>query len=111
MDGRDVKALDAHGRRVQGQGTLKLEQRLVGAVVGIAGLDHVAAQRPARVVLRLEQQVVLLATNGTVHLARTAALVRQPAPQKLGVLQVLGDVDLRGNVGRLVIVALEETLA
>ena len=110
MDGGDVEALDAKRRRGQGQGALQLKQGLVGAVVCIAGAHHVAKQRMAGVSLRRLEQVVLLAALGAVQAAHAAALGGKPLPYHLAVFKLAGDVDLCGDIRRLVVIALDKAL-
>ena len=105
---RDVEALDAHGRGVKRERALKLEQRLVGAVVGIARPHHVARERVVRVVAGHVEQMPLLASLGTVEVTGAPSLLGEPLPHHLGVGQVDREVDLGGDVGRLVVVALDE---
>ena len=108
MQGGDVEALYAHGRGVQRKRALELEQGLVGAVVGIAGAHHVAHEGVARVGGGHVKKTLLLATLRAVEAAEVPTLLREPALQDLRVGEVAGEADLGGDVGRLVVVALEE---
>ena len=104
----DVEALDAHGRRVEGERALELEQRLVGAVIGVARAHHVAHERVAGVGRRHVQEVALLAALRVVDVAGAPALLGEPLREELGVRKVDVHVNLGGNICRLVVVALEE---
>ena len=110
MQGRDVEALDAKRRPIEGKGAFQLEKCLVGAVVRIARANHVAHEGMAGVFLRHLKQGALLATLRTMQTAHAAALVGKPLAQDVGVGQLLCQVDLGRNVGRLVEVALDEAL-
>lgn len=108
VQGGDVEALYAHGRGVQRKRALELEQGLVGAVVGIAGAHHVAHEGVTRVGGSHVKKTLLLAALRAVEAAEVPALLREPALQDLRVGEVAGETDLGGDVGRLVVVALEE---
>ena len=108
VDGRDVEALDAHGWRVEGEGALELEQRLVGALVLVARAKLVAGEVVARVVGAHLGELGLLAALRHVDHHGTAAPGRKPALEGLGVRGHGGHVHLERDVARLVVVALHE---
>ena len=78
------------------------------AVVGIAGAHHVAHEGVARVGGGHVKKTLLLAALRAVEAAEVPALLREPALQDLRVGEIAGEADLGGDVGRLVVVALEE---
>ena len=108
MDGRDVEALDTQRRRVERQRALQLQQRLVGAVVGVPGAHHVAHERMAGVPGAHVEQPALLAALRTVQDALAPALLAEPLAYQLGIGKVDSEVDLGGDVCRLVVVALHK---
>ena len=104
----DVEALDPHRRRVEGERALQLQQRLVGAIVGIARAHHVAHQGVPGVLGGHVEQAALLAALRAPQAAAAPALLGEPPGDELGVGQLAGQVDLRGDVGGLVVVALDK---
>ena len=94
VERRDVEALDAHGRRVEGKRALELQQRLVGAVVRVARAHHVAHERMAGVGGRHVQEVALLAALRVMDVAGAPALLGKPFREELGVRQVYVHVHL-----------------
>ena len=94
MDGRDVEALDPHGRGVQGKRALQLEKRLVGTLVVVAGAQLVAHQGMTGVVGRHLRQMGLLATLRHVDRDLAAAAAAQPLGDGIGVGRGHGNVDL-----------------
>ena len=108
VQGRDVEALDAHGRGVQGKRALELHEGLVRAVVRVAGADHVAHEGVPGVGAGHLEQVLLLAALRAVETDVMAALLGEPAGDDVAVRERDGEADLGGDVGRLVVVALDE---
>ena len=105
---RDVEALDAHWRRVEGKCALELQQRLVGAVVRVARAHHVAHERVPGVRGGHVEQAALLAALRSPQPHGVPALLGEPSLDELRVLELRGQVHLGRHVGRLVVVALEE---
>ena len=64
----------------------------------------------AGVSLRRLEQVVLLAALGAVQAAHAAALGGKLYPYQLAVFMLAGDIDLCGDIRRLVVIALDEAL-
>ena len=109
MDGGDVEALDAQGRRGKRKRAFELQQRVVGPLVGIARAHHEAHEGMAGVGLRQIEQLLLLAALGHMDGHLAGAPLRQPGLQQLGVVgQLAGDAHLVGHVGTGGVIALEE---
>ena len=109
MDGGDVEALDAQGRRGKRKRAFELQQRVVGALVGIARAHHKAHESMVGVGLRQIEQLLFLAALGHMDGHLAGAPFRQPRLQQLGVVgQLAGDAHLVGHVGTGGVIALEE---
>ena len=109
MDGGDVEALNAQGRRGKRKCAFELQQCVVGALVGIARAHHKAHERMASVGLRQIEQFHLFAALGHMDGHLAGAPFRQPRLQQLGIVRQLAvDAHLVGHVGAGGVVALEE---
>ena len=80
-----------------------------GAVVGVSRAHHVAHEGVPRVGGGHVEQVALLAALRAVEAHGAPALLGKPPLDDLGVLELHVEVDLGGDVRRLVVVALEES--
>ena len=104
--------MSKHSMRSGGAGSAsalsKLQEGLVGAVVGVAGAHHVAHEHVPGVALGHLHEAVLLAALRAMQARDAPALAGEPLPDHLGIRQIDGEIDLGGDVGGLVVVALDE---
>ena len=109
MQRRDIKALDTHRRRRQCQRAFELQERLIGAVVGIPRAHHIAHKGMASIFRCHIEQAVLLTPLGPMEMAGTLTLACKPLPQRFCVLKLNREIDLSWNISCLIVIAFKKT--
>ena len=99
LDVRDVEALDPHGQALEVERLAELLERLDPALPLLLGGRGVVLEREPRVLLRELREAALLAPLRRSHLDACTAQVAEERGERLRVVDVRGDDDLRGMAG------------
>ena len=107
---RDVEALDPQRQRVEPERLLQAVERLDALLAAALGLELLLVEREPRVALGELEDAALVAALGGAHLDRGAAPLGQRLGQRVAVVDLVLDDDLRRDRHRVAVVLQQELL-